>query len=197
VLMDVALHRQPVTFVLNRAGVTGPDGPSHHGMWDMSFLQLVPGATIAAPRDATRVVSLLRACLARTEGPNVLRFPKAKVGPDIDAIETIDGVDVLARGESPDVLPVNKALLTMAAEHRLVATLEDGVRVGGVGSRLGLELADARIRTPVRTFGLQSEFLAQGTRDGLLREQGLSDQEVARALVEAISNEVPEPVVAD
>ena len=231
VLMDVALHRQPVTFVLNRAGVTGPDGPSHHGMWDMSFLQLVPGATIAAPRDATRVVSLLRACLARTEGPNVLRFPKAKVGPDIDAIETIDGVDVLARGESPDVLlvsvgsmaetalkvaeraaaqgigvtvvdpgfvlPVNKALLTMAAEHRLVATLEDGVRVGGVGSRLGLELADARIRTPVRTFGLQPEFLAQGTRDGLLREQGLSDQEVARALVEAISNEVPEPVVAD
>jgi len=223
VLMDVALHRQPVMFVLPRAGVTGADGPSHHGMWDLSFLQPVPGVAVAAPRDATRVVSLLRACLARTEGPSFLRFPKANVGPDMDAIETVGGVDVLARGERPDVLlvsvgamaetalnvakraaaqgidvtvvdpgfvlPFDPALLDLARDHHLVATLEDGVRVGGVGSRLALELADAGIRTPIRTFGLQAAFLEQGTREGILSEQGLSDQAIARALVEAVSGE--------
>ncbi len=220
-LMDVALHRLPVTFVLARAGVTGPDGASHHGMWDLSFTQLVPGISVASPRDASRVVSLLRACLAISDGPSVLRFPKSAVGPDIPALESYGYLDVLARGENKDillvsvgsmattalavaeraaaqgigvtvvdpgfVLPVHPRLIELAREHRLVATLEDGVRVGGVGARLALELADAGIRTPVRTFGLPAEFLAHGSRDAILREQGLSAQDVARVLVEAIT----------
>ncbi|MCX4881382.1 1-deoxy-D-xylulose-5-phosphate synthase [Streptomyces sp. NBC_00847] len=97
VLMDVALHRLPVTFVLDRAGVTGPDGPSHHGMWDLSLLSAVPGLRIAAPRDASRLRSLLRAAIDTQDGPTLLRLPKAAAGPDIEALARIDGLDILHR----------------------------------------------------------------------------------------------------
>ena len=79
-LMDVALHKLPVTIVLDRAGVTGPDGASHHGMWDGSIMQLVPGMKIAAPRDAKRVAELLNEAVEVSDGPTVVRFPKGKVG---------------------------------------------------------------------------------------------------------------------
>ena len=78
VLMDVALHRAAVTFVLDRAGVTGDDGASHNGMWDLSMLQVVPGLRIAAPRDAERLRQLLREAVAVTDGPTVVRFPKGR-----------------------------------------------------------------------------------------------------------------------
>ena len=78
-LMDVALHRLPVTVALDRAGVTGPDGASHHGMWDGSILQVVPGLKIAAPRDATRIAELLNEAVAVSDGPTVLRYPKGAV----------------------------------------------------------------------------------------------------------------------
>ncbi|MGY2063636.1 1-deoxy-D-xylulose-5-phosphate synthase, partial [Nocardia gipuzkoensis] len=83
VLLDVALHRLPVTFVLDRAGVTGPDGPSHHGMWDLTLLGAVPGLRVAAPRDATRLRELLDEAVADETGPTAVRFPKASVGSDI------------------------------------------------------------------------------------------------------------------
>ncbi|MBW1598588.1 1-deoxy-D-xylulose-5-phosphate synthase [Streptomyces sp. JJ38] len=99
VLMDVALHRAPVTFVLDRAGATGSDGASHNGMWDLSVLQVVPGLQVAAPRDAVRLRRQLREALAVSDGPTVVRFPKGNVGADVEAVETVDGVDVLARPE--------------------------------------------------------------------------------------------------
>jgi 1-deoxy-D-xylulose-5-phosphate synthase len=104
-IMDVALHKLPVTFVLDRAGVTGPDGPSHNGMWDGSILQVVPGLRVAAPRDATRLVELLRQAVAIDDGPTVLRYPKATVGEEIVAVGKMGGMDVLARsanGSDPD-----------------------------------------------------------------------------------------------
>ncbi len=228
-LMDVALHRLPVTIVLDRAGVTGPDGASHHGMWDLAYLQLVPGAMVSAPRDATRLVEALRACVGRSEGPSVLRFPRGSVGADIDAVDRVGGVDVLRRGERPDVLlvsvgamaatalevadraaaqgigvtvvdprvvlPVDPALVAMSRAYGLVATVEDGVRVGGVGSRLAQELADDGVRTPVRTFGLPVRFLEQGTREQVLAAHGLTGRAIARALVEAVTAD--QPVGAD
>jgi 1-deoxy-D-xylulose-5-phosphate synthase len=97
VLLDVALHQLPVTFVLDRAGVTGSDGPSHNGMWDGSILQVVPGLKIAAPRDATRLAELLREAVAIHDGPSVLRFPKGAAGPDIPAVGKLGGMDVLHR----------------------------------------------------------------------------------------------------
>src|SRR5919112_323368 len=107
VLMDVALHRAGVTFVLDRAGVTGPDGPSHHGMWDLAMLQIVPNIQIAAPRDAERVAEALEEAVEVDDGPTVLRFPKGGAPEDIPAVERLDdGVDVLARGDRTDGLGV-------------------------------------------------------------------------------------------
>ncbi|HEV2371521.1 MAG TPA: 1-deoxy-D-xylulose-5-phosphate synthase, partial [Streptosporangiaceae bacterium] len=95
VLMDVALHRLPVTFVLDRAGITGPDGASHHGMWDTSILAAVPGLRVAAPRDPARLRRLLRQAVA-TDGPTVVRYPKAPANGDIPAVGQFSTVDILA-----------------------------------------------------------------------------------------------------
>jgi 1-deoxy-D-xylulose-5-phosphate synthase len=107
-LLDVALHRCGVTFVLDRAGVTGPDGPSHHGMWDMSLLQLVPGLRLAAPRDATRLREALDVATQVDDGPTVVRYSKDAVPADLPALEVVDGLDVLLRAETapPQVLVV-------------------------------------------------------------------------------------------
>ena len=106
-LMDVALHRAGVTFVLDRAGVTGPDGPSHHGMWDMSLLQLVPGLRLAAPRDAASLVQELREAIEVEDAPTVVRFPRGPVGEDIPAIANDGGCDILRRSGDEDVLLVS------------------------------------------------------------------------------------------
>ncbi|MFH8607107.1 1-deoxy-D-xylulose-5-phosphate synthase [Streptomyces sp. NPDC018029] len=103
-LMDVALHRCGVTFVLDRAGVTGVDGASHNGMWDMSVLQVVPGLRIAAPRDAEQLRAQLREAVAVDDAPTLVRFPKESVGPEIPAVDRIGGMDVLSRDPDPDVL---------------------------------------------------------------------------------------------
>ncbi|MFT4127356.1 MAG: 1-deoxy-D-xylulose-5-phosphate synthase [Gordonia sp. (in: high G+C Gram-positive bacteria)] len=108
-LMDVALLRLPVTLVLDRSGITGPDGPSHHGMWDLSLLAMVPGMRVAAPRDAVRLREELGEALAVGDGPTALRFSKGAVPEDIRAVQRLaDGVDVLRRSPATggDVLIV-------------------------------------------------------------------------------------------
>jgi 1-deoxy-D-xylulose-5-phosphate synthase len=105
-LMDVALHRCGVTFALDRAGVTGPDGASHHGMWDMSILQVVPGLHLTAPRDATRLRAALATSLAIDDAPSVIRYSNQRVPDDIDAVESIAGMDVVLRTPEPQVLVV-------------------------------------------------------------------------------------------
>ncbi|MGV9254305.1 1-deoxy-D-xylulose-5-phosphate synthase [Streptomyces sp. NPDC003697] len=106
VLMDVALHRCGVTFVLDRAGVTGVDGASHNGMWDMSVLQVVPGLRIAAPRDADQLRAQLREAVAVDDAPTLVRFPKESAGPVVPAVGRVGGMDVLHAGERPGVLLV-------------------------------------------------------------------------------------------
>ncbi|MER6347065.1 1-deoxy-D-xylulose-5-phosphate synthase [Streptomyces sp. NPDC001595] len=105
-LMDVALHRCGVTFVLDRAGVTGVDGASHNGMWDLSVLQVVPGLRIAAPRDADQLRAQLREAVAVDDAPTLVRFPKESVGPVIPAVDRVGGIDVLHRAEAAEVLLV-------------------------------------------------------------------------------------------
>ncbi len=127
VLMDVALHQLPVTFVLDRAGVTGNDGPSHNGMWDLSLLGVVPGMRVAAPRDAPRLRALLREAIAHP-GPTALRFPKGAVCGDLPAIGRIGGTDVLARNGCGGVLVVAAgacAQAAVAAAAELTASGED------------------------------------------------------------------------
>jgi 1-deoxy-D-xylulose-5-phosphate synthase len=101
VLMDVAMHRLPVTFVLDRAGITGPDGASHHGMWDGSILQVVPGLRVAVPRDGTRLEELLREAVAISDGPTALRFPRGLTVPDIPAVSKLGAMDVLRQPAHP------------------------------------------------------------------------------------------------
>ena len=225
VLMDVALHRLPVVFVLDRAGVTGEDGPSHNGMWDMSILQVVPGLAIAAPRDGARLRAQLTEAVARTAGPAVVRFPKGAVGADIPAVTRQGNVDVLSRSGAPDVLlvsvgamastalevadrvghhgigvtvvdpgwvkPLPPELVELAMEHRLVVSVEDNSRVGGVGAALAQLLRDQEVDTPVRDFGIPPEFLAQGSRAEVLAAAGLSAQSIARRVVESVARREP------
>jgi 1-deoxy-D-xylulose-5-phosphate synthase len=99
VLMDVALHKAGVTFVLDRAGITGDDGASHNGMWDMAMLRIVPGLRLAAPRDETTLRAALRTAVDVDDAPTVVRYPKGAVGDDIPAVEELDGVDVVGRFE--------------------------------------------------------------------------------------------------
>jgi 1-deoxy-D-xylulose-5-phosphate synthase len=115
VLMDVALHRCGVTFVLDRAGITGPDGPSHHGMWDMSILQVVPGLHLAAPRDGSRLRDALARSLSIDDAPSVIRLPKEHVPPDLPAVDQLDGMDVLLKTEQPRVLVLGVGPLAVTA----------------------------------------------------------------------------------
>ncbi|GAA4155606.1 1-deoxy-D-xylulose-5-phosphate synthase [Gryllotalpicola daejeonensis] len=226
-LMDVALHRAGVTFVLPSSGVTGPDGPSHHGMWDLALLQLIPGIRLAAPRDAARLREELGEAVAVHDGPTVVRFPKGNVGEDIPALRRLDdGVDVLRESERKDVLfvgvgpfarlalqaadlleaqgigatvvdprwvvPVPRSIVELSAEYRIVISLEDGIRVGGVGTRLRQDLRAAGIDTAVDELGLPDEFIPHATRDQILADAGLTPQRIARDVVaQVLGSRVP------
>jgi len=218
VLMDVALHRAGVTFVLDRAGVTGPDGPSHHGVWDLAVLQVVPGIRIAAPRDAVRLREELREAIEIDDAPTVLRFPKGAAIQEIPAVRrTRDGVDILREAAHKDVLlvavgafaplaldvaerlaqqgigatvidprwvvPTQPSVIDLAEAHRLVITLEDGVRVGGIGTRIRQDLRAAGVDTGVDELGLPDEFLEHGSRGYILERAGLTAQKIARDIV--------------
>jgi 1-deoxy-D-xylulose-5-phosphate synthase len=232
-LMDVALHRQPVTVVLDRAGVTGTDGASHNGMWDMSILPVVPGLRLAAPRDEPTLREALRESVAVTDGPTVVRFPKGVPPLDIPALERRGPVDVLRRGERSDVLlvavgsmvpmclaaaeraadhgidvtvvdprwviPVSEELVALASGFRLVVTVEDGGRAGGIGTTLTQALQDCSCDVPVRSMGLPQQFFDHGSRGQVLADAGLTEQDVARRIAEwtAVLGERAENRVAE
>jgi 1-deoxy-D-xylulose-5-phosphate synthase len=214
-LLDVGLHGLPVTFVLDRAGITGPDGPSHHGIWDLALFGLVPGMRVAAPRDGTTLSTLLtEAIAART--PTMVRFPKGSPGSAIPALGLWGTLDVLRRPPVPDVLvvavgatarsvlaaaeylsatgiectvvdprwvlPPSPQLAPLAQRHRLVVTVEDGVRDGGVGSRVRTLLSDEGVDLPVGAIGLPSVFVPHGSRDDLLARYGLDDDGIAASI---------------
>jgi 1-deoxy-D-xylulose-5-phosphate synthase len=116
-LLDVALHNAGVTFVLDRAGITGDDGPSHHGIWDLALTGIVPNMRVGAPRDGARLKEILRGCVEITNAPSMVRFPKGAVPADIPALERVSGVDVLHRGASKKVLLISVgAMAGMALE---------------------------------------------------------------------------------
>lgn len=218
VMMDVSLHGAGVTFVLDRAGVTGPDGPSHHGIWDLAMLQLVPGIRIAVPRDAARLREEFTEAIAVSDAPTVVRYPKGAVPPELPAAERLhDGVDVLAHGETQDVLlvgigpmahtavdvasrlaaqgigatvidprwviPVPDSVVELASAHRLVITIEDGIRVGGIGTRVRQVLREAGVDTAVDELGLPDAFLPHASREQILDDAGLTAAKIAHDVV--------------
>jgi 1-deoxy-D-xylulose-5-phosphate synthase len=145
IMMDVAMHRLPVTLVLDRSGITGPDGASHNGMWDLSMLGIVPGMRVAAPRDATRLREELGEALEVDDGPTAIRFPKGDVGDDIPAVKRRSGVDVLAvpaEGLTGDVLLVAVgvfASMALAVAERL---RNQGIGVTVIDPRWVLPVSD-------------------------------------------------------
>ena len=222
ILMDIALHKAGVTFVLDRAGVTGPDGPSHHGIWDLAILQVVPGIHLAAPRDAERLEEELAEAVTVDDAPTVIRFPKGNVSATVPAVRrTADGVDVLSEQGPNDVLivavgpmarlaldvaglleeagigstvvdprwvvPVAGSIVKLADAHRLVITIEDGVRVGGIGTRIRQELRKAGVDTGVDELGLPDEFLQHATREQILEDAGLTVGRIADDVIAQVS----------
>ena len=219
VLMDVALHRCGVTFVLDRAGVTGDDGASHNGMWDLSILQVVPGpaarrparrhpaAGVAArggpgrrrphrgplpqgpaeprPRGGRAPRRRRRAASARASRDVLIVAVGAMAATCVDVAERLAeqgyGVTVV---DPRWVKPVDPALVELAAEHRLVVSVEDNGVVGGCGSVLLQTLNAARVDTPVRLHGVPQEFLAHAKRAKILEDVGLTAQALARGIVE-------------
>ena len=134
-LLDVALHKAGVTFVLDRAGITGDDGPSHHGIWDLAITGLVPTMHVAAPRDAARLRETLREAVAINDAPTAVRFPKGAVQSDIPAFERRDGVDVLYRGESADVLLISIGSMAAIAVEAASQAYREGVGVTVIDPR--------------------------------------------------------------
>jgi 1-deoxy-D-xylulose-5-phosphate synthase len=221
VLMDVALHRAGVTFVLDRAGVTGPDGPSHHGIWDLAILQIVPHIRIAVPRDEPRLREMLQEAVAVDDAPTVIRFPKGAVSAELPAVERLeDGVDVLFRSDAEDVLivgigpmahtavdvaerlraqgigstvvdprwvvPVQPSIVKLAASHRLVITIEDGIRVGGIGTRVRQVLREAGVDTAVDELGVPDAFIDHASREQILEDAGLTPAKIAQDVVSQV-----------
>ena len=134
-LLDVALHKAGVTFVLDRSGVTGDDGPSHHGIWDLALTGIIPTMRVAAPRDASRLRETLREALEVSDAPTAIRFPKGAVTKDIPAFERRDGVDVLYRGESADVLLVSIGAMAAIAVEAASQAYREGVGVTVIDPR--------------------------------------------------------------
>ncbi|CCH77017.1 1-deoxy-D-xylulose-5-phosphate synthase 2 [Nostocoides japonicum T1-X7] len=132
-LMDCALHRAGVTFVLDRAGITGPDGASHHGMWDMSIAAMVPGLRLAAPRDSAQVPLALRAAVDIADGPSVIRFPKGATAPPIETFRRVGGVDVLAE---TTMEPVDVLFVSVGALAPAVLGAAEKVETGGHSVRV-------------------------------------------------------------
>lgn len=219
-LMDVALHRLPVTVVLDRSGVTGDDGPSHNGMWDLSILQVIPGLSIAVPRDGARLRELLAEAVGIDDGPSVVRYPKGALPKDVEAVGKLGEMDVLRAGDADVLLvavgpmaeicmeaanlldaqgisatvvdprwvkPLDRALVLAAAAHKLVVVVEDSGRVGGVGDAVARLLRDADVDVPVRTYGIPQRFLDHAKRAKILSEIGLTGQDLARQITEAVA----------
>jgi 1-deoxy-D-xylulose-5-phosphate synthase len=203
-LMDVGLHRMPVTFVLDRAGITGPDGPSHHGIWDLTLLGTVPGMRVAAPRDGVRLCRQLREAVAYADGPTAIRFPKADVAEPVPAVASVGQADVLRTGDTADtliiavgamagaalaasssrsdvtvvdpgwLLPVDPELAGFATRYRRVVTVEDSGVHGGYGETFTRFLRTGGVSVPVEVMALPQRYVPHGSRGGILSDLALS-----------------------
>jgi 1-deoxy-D-xylulose-5-phosphate synthase len=149
-LMDVALHNLPVTFVLDRAGITGTDGPSHHGMWDLTLLGMVPGMRVAAPRDAGSLRAELQEAVAWSHGPTALRFPKADVADDVSSLRRVGSADILRDGERTDVLMIAIGAMAGAALAAASELAAAGVAVTVADPRWLLPVDPSLVREAMR-----------------------------------------------
>ena len=180
VLLDVALHKAGVTFVLDRSGITGDDGPSHNGMWDLALTGIIPTLHVAAPRDGARLKETLNEAITISDAPSLVRFPKGAVIEDIPAFERRDGIDVLYRGESADVLLVSIGALANIAVEAASQAYREGVGVTVIDPRWVKPLPSSLITMAQRYKSVV--VLEDGIRHGgiastiseMFRDAGLS-----------------------
>ena len=171
-LLDVALHKAGVTFVLDRAGITGDDGPSHNGIWDLALTGIVPTLHVGAPRDETRLREILREAVAISNAPSLLRFPKGAVQSDIPAFERRDGIDVLYRGESADVFLVSIGAMAAIAVEAASMAYREGV---------GVTVIDPRWVKPLPTSLVT---MAQRYKSVVVLEDGIKHGGIASSISE-------------
>ena len=171
-LLDVALHKAGVTFVLDRAGITGDDGPSHHGIWDLALTGIVPTMHVGAPRDSARLRELLREAVDICDAPSMVRFPKGAVQVDIPAFERRDGIDVLYRGESADVLMVSVGAMASLAVEAASSAYREGV---------GVTVIDPRW---VKPLPLSLISMAQRYKSVVVLEDGIRHGGIASSISE-------------
>lgn len=174
-LLDVALHKAGVTFVLDRAGITGDDGPSHHGIWDLAITGIVPTAHVAAPRDGVRLRELLRECVSITNAPSIMRFPKGAVAAELPAFERRDGIDILYRGESTDILLLSVGAMASIAVDAAAQAYREGV---------GVTVVDPRWIKPLPVTALLS--MAQRYSRIVVLEDGIKHAGVASSISELL-----------
>jgi 1-deoxy-D-xylulose-5-phosphate synthase len=222
-LMDVALHKAGVTFMLDRAGITGDDGASHNGMWDMALLRHVPGLRLAAPRDERTMRLSFREALDVDDAPTVVRYPKGAMGAELPALRTVGGIEILAEygdATNPDVIvfgigsmassaievagllagdgrnviaatatwvrPVPEGLTELVSGTKLVVTIEDGLRDGGVGQEWADAARDARVDVRWENHGVPKQFLDHATRAQIIEQIGLDPATIAQQASEAL-----------
>lgn len=179
-LLDVALHKAGVTFVLDRSGVTGDDGPSHHGIWDLALSGIIPTLHVAAPRDGARLRETLREAVDISDAPTLIRYPKGAICADIPAFERRDGIDVLYRGESADILLVSVGSMATLAVEAAAQAYREGVGVTVIDPRWVKPLP-ASLITMARRYksivviedGIKHGGIAS-TVSELFREEGLA-----------------------
>jgi 1-deoxy-D-xylulose-5-phosphate synthase len=176
-LLDVALHKAGVTFVLDRSGITGDDGPSHHGIWDLALTGIVPTLRVAAPRDGARLKETLREALDVSDAPTLIRYPKGAVNPDIPAFERRDGIDVLYRGESADILLVSVGALAGMAVEAAAQAYREGV---------GVTVIDPRW---VKPLPLSLVTMAQRYKSIVVIEDGIKHGGIASTISEMFREE--------
>jgi 1-deoxy-D-xylulose-5-phosphate synthase len=225
-MYDVGLHGQKVVFCLDRAGITGDDGPSHHGVLDMAYLQKVPGMTIFAPSSAQELDRMFHDALTLVDGPVAIRYPKGAarqvtiddVGSGLRARRTRHGTDVciLAVGKLVEaaeeaaalleregvsatvwdarvVKPLDPVMLTDAAAHPFVVTVEDGFRTGGIGMAMAdaiAELDQHRESPPVLILGVPDRFIPQAKPAIILTRLGLDGPGIAASTLKALRSAV-------
>ena len=215
VASDVALHRLPVTFVIDRAGITGADGPSHHGMLDLAYLRCIPGMTISAPSSPDELRRMFATALAY-EGPFSLRFPRGPApSASTEPLEPIPVPSVVIHRRGRDlalfavgkmvpvamqaheklaalgisttvvdarfVKPLAPELSAIAARHRAVITVEDGVAAGGFGSAVTELLTSDGVMVPIVRMGLPDRFIEHGAQAALLGQLGLDADGIVAA----------------
>jgi 1-deoxy-D-xylulose-5-phosphate synthase len=179
--MDVALHKAGVTFVLDRAGITGDDGASHNGMWDMAMLRIVPGLRLAAPRDETTLRAALRAAVDVDDAPTVVRYPKGAVGEDIPAVEELDGVDIVGRFEGVPTSGATRRVLVVGIGSMAGCAIETGEALAAHGLEVTVAAPTWVLPVPENLVKLCGEHdLVVTVEDGVV-DGGVGDMLAQRA----------------